>query len=211
MTQTKKGHLPSVDLSQPRKQTGFLPSVHPIHDNVGYTFHDDGSASADINDPQMVQNIREGRKTSFRLVMTPKMLHVLGRFLCKVGIELICTTDRRRARSAALARARHYARFGEVEGLWPIFQFSTGRLADLKHSKQEGNEAVEEVLCYSYAVLDFGNRYLLFRFTIGTDNWVICLNDPYPHPEIRNAFPDCHLNLVWYSKGQLGDRKESSR
>jgi len=35
---------------------------------------------------------------------------------------------------------------------------------------------------------------------MGTDNWIICLNNPYPHPEIRSIFPDENMDLIWYSE-----------
>jgi hypothetical protein len=38
--------------------------------------------------------------------------------------------------------------------------------------------------------------YTLFRFGEGVDHWVICLDDRYPHPVIREAFPRVQLNLM---------------
>jgi hypothetical protein len=44
--------------------------------------------------------------------------------------------------------------------------------------------------------------YTLFRFNMGVDHWVVCLDDPYPHPVIREAFPGIELDLMWYSDEQ---------
>lgn len=194
---TKKGKIPSVDLTQPKRQKGVLPATHPDHDDVGYAFHDDGSVSVDIADPEMVKSILDGSRNQFRFVFTPKVLHMLGRFLCKIGVELLCLNDHRQARSDGLSAARRYARYGDFEGLWPIFHFSEGTPNNFRRLKTDGVDVVEEIDCYSYSMLDFQGRYLL-QFSVGTDNWVICLNDPYPHPVIRKAFPDRELNLIWY-------------
>lgn len=62
---------------------------------------------------------------------------------------------------------------------------------------------VEDIDCYSYALRDFGATYLLLRFGMGMDNWVVCLNNPYPTPEIRQAFPGKNLKLIWYSVEEI--------
>jgi hypothetical protein len=197
---TKRGKNPSVDLSQPATEKGILPTVHSRHNNIGFTYHEDGSVSANINDPQIIRGILEGIKDRFVLVFTPKILHMFGRFLCKVGIELLCLTDRNLASTKNLDNARRYARFGEFEGLWPIFHFSKGTLDDLKEIRKDNLGFEEEVKCYSYSLFDYQNSYLLFLFSMGTDYWLICLNDPFPTSNIRNAFPDDELELIWYPK-----------
>jgi hypothetical protein len=199
---TKKGKNPQVDLSQPATQKGSLPSVHDRHDNVGFTYYEDGSVSIDITNPQILREILEGERNQFVFVFTPKVLHVFGRFLCKVGIELLCLRDRNLARSKDLDKARRYARFGEFDGLWPIFHFSKGTIDDLKELRIDDLGFEEEVKCYSYFLFEYQKNYLLFLFSMGTDYWVVSLNDPFPTPVIREAFPDNKLELIWYSKEQ---------
>lgn len=202
---TKKQEWPSVDLSQPNRQKGVLPATHPIHDNgVGFTFHDDLSISVDIDDPNIVEEILEGQRTQFRFVMTPKHLHMIGRFLCKVGIELVCLNDPDAARHHDLDLARKYARYGTFEGLWPLFHYSHGNPQDFHRVTMDGAEQVGHIDCYSYELTECSGKYLLFRLSMGTDNWVLCLNNPYPHPVIRSAFPDHELSLIWYSKDEVG-------
>ena len=46
---------------------------------------------------------------------------------------------------------------------------------------------LEEIECYSYGIVAVGTLYTLFRFSMGLDNWVITLDDPYPSPAIRAA------------------------
>jgi hypothetical protein len=125
---------------------------------------------------------------------------MMGRFLCKVGIELLCEKDPQAARSSDLDMARNYARFGNLSKLWPIFHFRSGSITDLKEYSKDEEGYYETVDYYSYSIADFDNQYLLFRFSIGTDNWVISLNDPFPNPRIRKAVPGEKLDLIWYPK-----------
>lgn len=62
-----------------------------------------------------------GTKTNFQIVMTPKKLHMLGRFLGKVGLGVIATHDTTQARDQRFDRIRRYARFGAFKGLWLLF------------------------------------------------------------------------------------------
>lgn len=201
---TKRRKLPNVDLSQPKKQKGRIPCVHSIHDNrVAFASHEDGSTSVDIDDSRIIQEILNDDKTSFRFVFTPRVLTDLGRFLCKVGVELVCLDAPRRARSADFDKARRFARFGDFEGLWPIFHFTEGTIRELKRTVATPDGLAEDVDCYSFSLLEVGTRYVLLRFGIGTDHWIVCLNDPFPTPGIRLAFPHQKFDLIWYSPDEL--------
>lgn len=209
---TKARKFPSVNLSQPEKESGIYPSTHPSHDNIGYTFHDDGSISVDIDDPQIVRGLLDGKRNEFLLAMTPKMLFMLGRFLCKVGIELLCTADPALARSEIFSTARSYARqgtlprpngFGEdnpPQELWPLLHYSKGAPSDFRRTLDDAN--LKEIDCYSYSLLDFKSEYTLFDFGVGSDHFVISLDKPFPHPVIREAFQGVDLRLIWYSSDQ---------
>jgi len=201
---TKHGKLPHVELSQPKRQRGRLPRVHRLHDDlVGFTCHEDYTVSVDIEDPQIVREIIEGTRTRLTSVLTPLVLSMLGRFLCKVGVELLCSTDGRRARSAAFDAARRFARFGQGASLWPIFHGTCGSLHALKRRFQVGDEIHEEVLCYSYRILKAG-PYDLLALTVGTDSWVVGLNDAYPTPAIRECLQDSTpLELLWYPEEEV--------
>ena len=52
---TKKGKLPSVQLSPPAK--GRIPATHPLTDEIGFTAHQDGTTSVDIGTPSLVHHI----------------------------------------------------------------------------------------------------------------------------------------------------------
>ena len=50
---TGKDKLPSIDLSQPKREKGVFSSTHAAHDDsVGFTCHDDYSSSVDIENDQ---------------------------------------------------------------------------------------------------------------------------------------------------------------
>lgn len=204
---TKRGRLPTVELSQPKHEKGAFPSVHPNHDNgIGFTSHDDGSTSVDIIDSNIINRIKSGEKSEFRFVMTPKLLFNFGRFLCKIGTELVCLEDQRIARSKNFERARNYARFGGQEYLWPIFHFSEGDPGEFRRVQSDSEGITEEVDCYSYSLIEIGDEYVLLRLGVGTDNWVVCLNDPFPPPEIGIAFPNRRLQCIWYSPEEIENK-----
>jgi len=200
----KGGGLPHVDLSQPTREKGRLRAVHPLHDNlIGFTCHEDYSVSADIENENIVREIVYGTRRRFTFAFTPLVLAMLGRFLCKVGVELVCLENSIRARSDMFKKARRFARQGEFEGLWPIFHFQSEGVEDLGVRRSDHGSFVEEVLCYRYQLLDVGGKYCLVVLTVGTDTWVVSLDDPYPTPIIRGCFPGRELHLVWYSREEM--------
>jgi hypothetical protein len=194
----KRGELPHVDLSQPKRQKGRLPAVHELHDShVGFTCHDDYSVSVDIDDSSIVRGIVDGTRKQFAFVFTPLVLSMMGRFFCKIGVELLCLADPIRARSEVFQKARKFAREGDAAALWPIFHGQTGTLADFKKRMVDSEGLSEEVLCYQYRLLEVARCYTLLVMAVGTDTWVVSLNDPYPTPVIREAVPETDLELIW--------------
>jgi hypothetical protein len=206
--QNRDGDIPAADLSQPGTDKGLWKSTHPAHDN-GLTFGRDdmdGSLFVGIEDPMIVDQILRRGRTHFQFVVTPKALFDLGRFLCKVGVELLCLDDRSFAREPRFDDARGYARQGSSNEFWPVFHFSSGSIGAISRTieadpENEG-ELLETIECYRYSLTKI-EEFVLVVFGIGTDNWVACLNDRYPTPIIRNAFPGVTLDLVWYSREQI--------
>lgn len=200
----KRGRLPHVDLSQPKEQKGSWPASHPRHNTlVGFTCHHDYSVSVDVGDSEIAKGIADGTRRQFTFVFTPLVLFRMGQFLCKVGLELLCLDNPETARSTVFDRARDYARKGS-SSLWPIFHGQSGSLQELKkrHSDQQG--LLEEVFCYQYSLVEVASQYTLVVLTVGTDVWVVCLNDPYPTPIIQDAVPGVPLKLIWYDDRELG-------
>jgi hypothetical protein len=207
---TKKGKLPTVDLRQTREDKGVIPDRHPHHDDAIFTAHEDGSVSVDIDEDEIVRNIVEGSKSDFKIVLTPKKLHMLGRFLGKVGLGLIATSDTQLARDQRFDPIRRYVRYGGFPELWPIFHYTQGMLENLKKTVANWPDGgLEEVHLYSYNLLDVAGMYTLLHFNMGIDHWVICLDDPYPHPLIRGAFAGTDLQLIWYEAKQWRGSKSS--
>jgi hypothetical protein len=130
--------------------------------------------------------------------MTPKMLHELSRFLCKIGVEMLCHVDREEVREPQYKLVRDYARHGFVGEMWPVFHFSEGDFSQFRRFEKDEDGYLEVVDLYKYSFLNVKSKYLLFYFSVGTDNWVICLNDKWPTPEITEAFPGRQLSAIWY-------------
>lgn len=211
---TKKGRFPTVDVSQPDRQKGILPDTHSRHDDLGFTSHPDGSTSVDIDDDSIVRGLVDGSKRQFNLVLTPKKLSMLGRFLGKVGLGVLAASNRNRACDQKFDRIRAYARFGSADEIWPIFHYSEGELGQWRKPTllgAMGETVLEEIECYSYGIVEVGTQYTLFRFSMGLDNWVVTLDDPYPSPAIRAAFPDRELQLIWYTPEQWSSNKAMQR
>lgn len=87
-SEPKKGNLPSVDTRQPSENKGTIPERHEHHDDIGFTAHEDGSISVDIDDSEIIRGMRSGTRNDFKMVLSPKRLHMLGRFLAKVGLGM---------------------------------------------------------------------------------------------------------------------------
>lgn len=204
--QTKSGSLPSVDLSQPKSQKGIYPSIHSAHDNnIGFTAHEDGTTSVEVDDSFTANQIHSGEKTSFQFVFTPLVFFMLGRFLCKIGVELICLENPGYARSDTFRASRQFARQGSRNELWPIFHFSNGSIEELKKVMDGNDDLYIESKCYSYEIREVSQKYILLQFSVGTDNWVICLNNKFPTPEILQGFPNEKLSCMWYPAESLAN------
>jgi cold shock CspA family protein len=200
---TKKGKLPHVDLTVPTRPKGTVPEWSPRHDNgIGFTAHEDGSTSVNVDDTGIVREIVQGQRREFRFVLSPKHLVQMGRFLGKIGVELLCSTNPTAARSDRYADLRRYVRYGIKADIWPIFHTVSGELPSFRKITQQNDSVAEEVFCYEYELLSVGDLYDVFRFQVGSDSWSICMNDPFPTPVIREAFPKSQIELIWYSQDE---------
>lgn len=208
---TKRGALPSIDLSQPKKDKGIFPSTHPRHDNgVGFTAHEDGSMSVEVDNSTIMSEVLSGERNQFNLVMTPLVLFNLSRFLCKVGIELECKFDAARARSEMFASARHYARHGSTSDLWPIFHCQDGELTELKRRTEDADGVLEEAECYRYALYTVRDHYSVFHLTTGLDNWIVCLNEQFPGLHFQEAWARKDINCIWYPAEEVHGKRRKA-
>ncbi|WP_046243236.1 HNH endonuclease [Hymenobacter terrenus] len=198
---SKHHKLPKIDFAKPTKNKGRFPDSHAANDNISFESQEDFSTAIFIPDDKTISDYK-GR---FKYVLTPRVLNELGRFLGKIGVELICLHDAQMARSGLFDEIRKYARYGSLKEIWPIFHFSRGSIEDLISYDASGNEVKEKVNCYSYSINQISS-YTILRLTVGTDNWCICLNDMFPTPEIRNLFLPHNLNLIWYFERRMASR-----
>ncbi len=196
----KERKLGSVDFSVPEKAKGILPQWSEHHDNrIGFTAHADGSTSVDVDNNEIIQELLSGERSRLQFVLSPKHLEQIGRFLGKVSLELLCLDNSDLARSSQFDELRWYTRRGISTEIWPIFHANKGKLKDLRTYRNRNGEFEEDVFCYGYG-LQVVQRYYIFSLQTGTDLWVICMNDPYPSPVIKRAYPDAHLELMWYPR-----------
>jgi hypothetical protein len=195
---TKKGNLPQVDFTKSSVPKGKIPDVHPLHDNFGFEAHEDFTTELKLPHSVFDKTNSEGQGR-LQYVITPKVMYEIGRFLGKIGLELICLSDSEQARQTQFDLIRNYVRKGSLKEIWPVFHSSVGNIKDLFTYKHEDDLIKEDVTCYSYALKQI-DTYIVFNLTIGTDSWLICLNDMFPTPVIRSGFPELDIQLMWYSK-----------
>lgn len=195
---TKGRKLPSVDFTKREFAKGIFPDSHKRHNNLGFKAHEDFSTELLILD-SIDNYINEKGEGQLSYVITPKVIFELGRFFGKIGIELICSQDATYARSNEFDGLRKYVRQGSQKELWTLFHSSIGKIEDLFVYEQIENELKEDVVCYSYSLMQI-EKYVVLNLIVGIDSWLICLNDCYPTPVIKKGFPDQDLKLIWYSK-----------
>lgn len=194
----KHGNLPGLNFIKPDKNKGIFPDSHNKNDNILFQAHADFSTEL-VLEKSIYEYLDNEGKGQAKYVITPKVIHQIGRFLGKVGLELLCLNDRESARNKEYDLIRKYSRHGSVNEVWPLFHSQSGKIEDLfKYSKC--NEGVkEDIVCYSYSLKRIEN-YVLFSLTVGIDQWTICLNEMFPSPIIKYGFPEQDLKLLWYSK-----------
>lgn len=120
--------------------------------------------------------IVEGKKDSFQIVLTPKMLIYMGRFLGKVALEYWA-----KAYGADIFRQdfdslRQYVRNGTTKHPWPILH--NHLLENLLIYKSK-SDYEEEHMLYAYRFFEI-NSIILFSFDIGTERYSIIVNQQYP-------------------------------
>lgn len=197
---TKKRRLPAADFTKSEDKRGAIPDYHPAHDN--FTLEAQSDFSVELKPEKDISNYFDSTgKGQIKYVFTPKVLYEIGRFLGKIGLELICLHNELVAHSTEFDNIRRYVRRGSTNDHWPIFHTTQGAIKDLFNYMEDGDTIKEDVVCYSYRLLEVA-PYVIFNFVVGTDSWVICLNDRYPTPAILSAFSGQKLELMWYTNGK---------
>lgn len=117
----KKGKLPVIDMSVPRKSTGKFPSSSLSHDNIRFKNNEDGSREIRLTDT--TPNKRHHRESdTISIITTPMALRTMGQFCLKVGLEVMALDFPEEVRDPRLDKARWYARYGVPHGTyWPLY------------------------------------------------------------------------------------------
>lgn len=203
---TKKGKLPRADLSQPQSQRGILPSRSEHHDDLALEACPDGSARITTISAELAHQFATGARNEMRLVLTPHVLYMLGRFLCKVGLELACFADPEDVRSPRFDLARRYARIGPWNPIWPVLWYQAGRLDRLSVLRSAGGEQFFESECFNYWLGDVsGHR--LFEFGIGTDRFALALDDAFCPLLLKARVSDPSCRILCFSPESLNPRE----
>jgi hypothetical protein len=189
--ETKSGASPVFSFRQPVQDKGRLPDRHPLNDSSVTLWQDEtGERRFGADDKGVLAAITEGKKTAFRLVLTRKMLHMMARFLGMVGLEMLARDHAGFALSDRFNRLRRFVRFGEPVGfLWPIFYGGDGCPPRAEPT---------EIVVFDKGIGSPDQAYTIASLQLGGEMWVICLNDPYPTPIIKDCFPGIELGLITY-------------
>lgn len=197
---TSKGRLPSVDLTPYIK--GRIPSFHPLTDEICISAFPDGTTSFDIEDPIKFHYILSGDKSSFRIVLSPWHLNIMGRFLGKIGLEFLAQFNHDLAFEAKFDELRTFVRYGSTKYLWPIFMGQLGKIDELKGPLIDRGEFFEqEIECYKYSFGISKDDEYIFAFSIGIDIFLICLSHRMPIDKFRNLIQGVILKCIHYPDG----------
>jgi hypothetical protein len=188
--QTKHGKRPSFSFQQPKRDKGRLEDSHPLNDDsISLAVSGERVLEFDCDSVDVLNAIVDGTKTDMRLFLTPKMLHMMARFLGKVGLEMLARDRPNVARRGRFDEMRRFVRFGKPTAfLWPLFHASAGG--------QPTNAPCEVVVLDSN--VSETESYTLSLLALGKEHWVTCLSTPYPPPDIRKSFPELQLSLITY-------------
>lgn len=199
-TRTKKRRSPSVQLTPPNK--GRIPATHPLTDDIGFTAHQDGTTSADVDSLSLVRQMVAEEKRDFKLVLSPWHLSIMGRFLGKIGLEYLALFDASLALGSRFDAMRGFVRKGSINHLWPIFVGQHGQIEELKGPLIDRGEFLEqEIECYRYCLGITNKSEYIFTFSIGTDLMLICLSHRRLERRFSTLVEGIELQCVHYPNG----------
>ena len=179
-TKTKKGEKPFFNFSQVKDKCGRLDDFHQLTDNSVVIHPADGESIIEcaIFDKDIRCKILSGEKTHFDLVITPKMLVYIGRFLGKIALEYLCKELGNRVFDCQFNELRNYVRHGTTNSIWPVI---LGVLDENLLTYKKINEIEETHTLYAYSLYeDVCGGFYLFNFDIGTERYSLVLNCKFP-------------------------------
>lgn len=180
----KKGKTPFFDPSQSELTNGKIENYHSFTDNniLIHPLDNESIIAVDTNDEEMFKKIMKDKKNNFNVVLMPKILIYMGRFIGKIALEYWCKAFGDDVFSEKFDELRNYIRNGTTNSIWPILR---GQLKNnLLHYKAI-NEFEEECTLYAYS-FHKDNEYglIIFNFDIGCERYSIILNSKFPEESI---------------------------
>lgn len=198
-TQNKKGKAPFFDPSQSALTSGKIENYHSFTDNniVIHSVDNESIIAADINDEELYKQILNGNKSSFNVVLTPKMLIYMGRFIGKIALEYWCKEFGDDVFDEKFDELRNYIRYGTTNYTWPILRWQLNYNLLIYKTI---NEFEEEHTLYAYSFYkDVKSNLIIFNFDIGCERYSIILNSRFPS---ESVFTESFLSMV--CKGTKG-------
>lgn len=179
-TRNKKGKCPSYDPTQNPKTKGKLPDYHPSTDS-GFVVHPADTESiieVKFDNQELLNEVATGKKTDFKLVLTPKALVYIGRFLGKIALEYWCKSFGDDVFRKDFDDLRDYCRNGTTSAIWPIM---LGQLEENLLQFKPRSLTEEEHTLFAYRFLqDDRTGIVVFCFDIGVERYSMILNQKYP-------------------------------
>jgi len=177
-TKNKKGKSPLYNPSQNPKNMGKLPDFHSATDNgfVVHPYDTESVIEVEVENSELLNEIISGQKNYFKVVLTPKVLVYMGRFLGKIALEYWCKYFGNDVFRKDFDDLRNYCRNGTTKAMWPIMH---GKLKKNLLKYEPINSFEEEQTLYAYRFIE-GNGVIVFSFDIGTERYSMILNQKYP-------------------------------
>lgn len=180
-TLSKKGKMPFFDGTQNKRTSEKLNDYHEYSDKglTIYSGDNESIIAVEVQDAKIKEEILTGKKQNIKIVMTPKMLIYMGRFLGKIALEYWCKEFNEDVFNLRFNEIRKYIRYGTVKKMWPIFQ---GHLKEnlLLYSKEKD---IGKRTLYAYRFFEIDGQ-VLFCFDIGLERYSIILTERIPEGEI---------------------------
>lgn len=199
-TKNKKGKQPCFDSTQRNTKTGRLEDNHPYNDN-GIIFspvNQESIVEVTIKNEDILAQVLNGQKNKINLVLTPKILIYMGRFLGKIALEYWCKAFGENVFNTQFDELRKYVRYGTTNSMWPILRMPLNEnLLNFKAT----NEFEEEHTLYAYYFYKVG-KTLLFFFDIGIERYILIMNDKIPDGSI---FDEELLSVICKDTNRLPD------
>ena len=198
----KKGKAPFYNISQSPK--GKIPDYHYFSDS-GLTIYPTNFLSEDIveveiQNENLLKNVLSGKKKSINIVLTPKMLIQIGRFLGKMALEFYYKEFGETVYNKEFDAIRNYVRYGTTNEIWPILYGSLNE--SLHYYQSDNNQATESRTIYRYGLFYIKTiNAHMFLFDIGKERFGIIFDMKFPPPDIVDTLIDIENNKVqfmWY-------------